>query len=208
MIELKSEHLKNDLANLGCLTNDLFKQAWEFSTDGLCVLNENHIIVEANSTFCKIFNISIDGIKNTELGIAQSNQRIFDLEVRKIFNLENLTLKTSRSAIVNSGKRVLLHHFLHKTTDSANGSFYFWIVKDKTDYMEMKKALETEIEDFRITLKSVGDGLITTDIAGKVININPEAEKLTGWKKAYISGKTLDQIFVIVDEATGIDMNT
>ena len=38
-------------------------------------------------------------------------------------------------------------------------------------------------EWFEVALSSIGDGVITTDMAGKVSFLNPVAETMTGWKR-------------------------
>jgi PAS domain S-box-containing protein len=53
-----------------------------------------------------------------------------------------------------------------------------------------------------ITLRSIGDAVIATDERGHVTMTNPVAEKLTGWPLAEAAGKTLDEIFRIVNEDT------
>ncbi len=55
---------------------------------------------------------------------------------------------------------------------------------------------------FRTTLYSIGDGVITTDNTGKVQQMNPIAEKLTGWPESEARGKPLTEIFNIIDEHT------
>jgi PAS domain S-box-containing protein len=52
----------------------------------------------------------------------------------------------------------------------------------------------------RTTLSSIGDGVIVTDGEGRVLSMNPVAERLTGWATAQASGERLDQVFVIVNE--------
>ena len=52
------------------------------------------------------------------------------------------------------------------------------------------------------TLKSIGDGVITTDTSGYVTYMNPMAEALTGWKRQEALGKALIEVFVIIDENT------
>jgi len=57
-------------------------------------------------------------------------------------------------------------------------------------------------EMFRTTLYSIGDGVITTDAAGIVREMNLMAEKLTGWTEAEARGKPLVEIFHIINETT------
>jgi PAS domain S-box-containing protein len=57
-------------------------------------------------------------------------------------------------------------------------------------------------EVFRVTLRSIGDGVITTDIDGRVTYINGVAESLTGWTQADALGQPLERVFRIVNEVT------
>lgn len=66
-----------------------------------------------------------------------------------------------------------------------------------------EKALIAEKEHLSVTLKSIGDGVITTDTAGHVIMINPVAEELTGWTAAAAIGHPLVEVFTIINENTG-----
>ena len=53
-----------------------------------------------------------------------------------------------------------------------------------------------------ITLESIGDGVITTDINSKVTYLNPIAEKMTGWSNLEALNKPLLEVFKIVNEST------
>jgi PAS domain S-box-containing protein len=64
-------------------------------------------------------------------------------------------------------------------------------------------ALAEEKERLAVTLRSIGDGVITTEISGRVSLINRVAEELTGWQQEDAIGKRLDEVFVMVDEANG-----
>lgn len=57
-------------------------------------------------------------------------------------------------------------------------------------------------EEFKTTLYSIGDAVITTNKEGKVKYINPIAEKLTGWTESQARGKKLNKVFHIVNEYT------
>jgi len=61
-------------------------------------------------------------------------------------------------------------------------------------------ALQYEREMLRITLASIGDGVITTDTAGRVTFINPVAESLTGWRQEETGDVSLGTVFNIINE--------
>src|SRR5262245_46953358 len=69
--------------------------------------------------------------------------------------------------------------------------------------MKAKEALWKQSEWLRITLASIGDAVITTDTEGNVLSMNVVAEALTGWKEEDAKNRPLDQVFHIVNEATG-----
>jgi PAS domain S-box-containing protein len=57
-------------------------------------------------------------------------------------------------------------------------------------------------DQWRTTLASIGDGVIVTDMQGRVTFLNEVAERLTGWDLASARQRPLDDIFVIVNEHT------
>ena len=61
-------------------------------------------------------------------------------------------------------------------------------------------------EWLRVTLSSVGDAIITTDVQGRVTFLNPVAERLTGWTATDAVGAPLEAVFKIVNEDSGQDV--
>lgn len=57
-------------------------------------------------------------------------------------------------------------------------------------------------EELRVTLQSIGDGVITTDTRGRVTSMNAIASQLTGWTVADALGQPLEVVFHIIVEAT------
>ena len=57
-----------------------------------------------------------------------------------------------------------------------------------------------QAERLRTTLASIGDAVITTNTQGRVTNLNPVAESLTGWPTKEALGQPLDVVFNIVNE--------
>ncbi len=56
--------------------------------------------------------------------------------------------------------------------------------------------------DISITLDSIGDGVIATDVRARVIRMNPVAQALTGWPLEEARGKPIDEIFPIISAKT------
>jgi PAS domain S-box-containing protein len=57
-------------------------------------------------------------------------------------------------------------------------------------------------ETLHVTMASIGDGVITTDVQGRVVTLNPVAQALTGWPQSEAAGQPLATIFHIVNEDT------
>ncbi len=64
------------------------------------------------------------------------------------------------------------------------------------------EAIHRDREELRVTLSSIGDGVIATDRDGRVTMMNHVAEALTGWTTAEAIGKPLSEVFVILNETS------
>jgi diguanylate cyclase (GGDEF)-like protein/PAS domain S-box-containing protein len=75
-----------------------------------------------------------------------------------------------------------------------------------TDITRLKTAEAQVAEDkerLRVTLESIGEGVIASDPEGRVTYMNPAAEHLTGWNEADALGQPLWWVFVTKFDATG-----
>jgi len=57
-------------------------------------------------------------------------------------------------------------------------------------------------EKLAVTLNSIGDAVIATDADARVTRLNPVAEQLTGWLQAEATGRSVDEVFHIVNQET------
>ena len=80
------------------------------------------------------------------------------------------------------------------------------ITFDHTDRILAEQALAEEKERLAVTLRSIGDAVISTDTDGRVVLMNPLAEKLTGWKLGEAKNELLSKIFRLTEENTGLEV--
>lgn len=91
------------------------------------------------------------------------------------------------------------------------------LVKERTEDLsninasllqEIEQRKRTELELFKqkqlaiVTLESIGDAVITTNMQSEVTYLNPVAEKMTGWSKSEALGRPILEVFRILNEST------
>jgi len=76
------------------------------------------------------------------------------------------------------------------------------LTRDITARKRAEEALRQQREWLEVTLSSIGDAVIATDIGGAATFLNPVAQALTGWKQTEAAGQPLEQVFKIVNEET------
>jgi len=87
-------------------------------------------------------------------------------------------------------------------SEEGKTCFLEGIISDITD-LKKSEELSTEYKDKLLaTLISVGDGVITTDRAGKIELMNPVAQQLTGYSQEEAMGADFASIFYIINENT------
>lgn len=80
-------------------------------------------------------------------------------------------------------------------TEVDNRKMFVAMVRDVTEQKRFEKEIAAEKERLAVTLRSIGDGVITTDVQGNILMLNNEAERLTGWTSAEALGKPLKTVF-------------
>jgi len=83
------------------------------------------------------------------------------------------------------------------------GRLIYAAARDITDRKQAEATLQQSEENLARTLQSIGDGVISTDREGRVVRMNPVAEKLCGWKESEARGRGLGDIFHIVNAVSG-----
>lgn len=71
--------------------------------------------------------------------------------------------------------------------------------EDITERVKAQDGLSAEKERLAVTLRSIGDGVIATDVDGKIVLMNVVAETLTGWNQDEATGMDLREVLHVVD---------
>jgi diguanylate cyclase (GGDEF)-like protein/PAS domain S-box-containing protein len=94
-------------------------------------------------------------------------------------------------------------HFSYDWRSAASGveaSGIEGTIRDTTALNKAREALQLEKERAQVTLGSIGDGVITTDLDGNIEYMNTVAEQSTGWKLEDARSKPILGVFRVVDE--------
>ena len=68
---------------------------------------------------------------------------------------------------------------------------------------QSERALRASENNLATTLQSIGDGVIATDVDGRLVQMNKVAEQMTGWDFESALQRTFGEVFQIVNEETG-----
>ena len=92
-------------------------------------------------------------------------------------------------------------HFYHDENGEVAG-----VEGNSRDITQLKlaqEALAKEQQRALVTLESIGDGVMTTDINGNIDYLNPVAERLLDWNVAEVRGRHYMEVLKLVDEGSG-----
>lgn len=118
------------------------------------------------------------------------------IEEKSSFKIENRIIRSDGSI------RWVLSTGYVELDEYGQADKYIGSLLDITERKLLESSLEAEKEKLRITIASIGDGVIATDINGRVTILNKVAERLTGWKYEEASGRPIEEVFNIINEKT------
>jgi diguanylate cyclase (GGDEF)-like protein/PAS domain S-box-containing protein len=86
--------------------------------------------------------------------------------------------------------------------ETEDGLLVSSAIRDISDRKRAEEALFIEKERAEVTLQSIGDAVLSTDVAGNITFLNIVAEKMTGWSLQEAMGRPLAEVFQVVDAAS------
>jgi len=149
--------------------------------------------------------------------LGYNSKEVLDKNIKDYYFEGNDYYRFKQELLVNNG---VLHNFVTRLINKEGASI--WVsanchrkyddkheviglegsIRDITMLKKAQDALFTEKENAQVTLASIADGVIRTSPNGAIEYMNSAAEKAVGVKHKDYVGKSLMEIFNIVDEKT------
>lgn len=172
---------------------------------GMVLMDHNNGFLYMNPKFVELFGYDI---KDTPHGMAWCRRAYPDKEYRR--HAVEAWIEDMRTAQPREkNPRTFTITCKDETTKIVNfravfleGGEKIITCEDITERVMAQEELSGEKERLAVTLRSIGDGVIATDTAGKIVLMNTIAETLTGWSQADATGKELMEVFRLVDRRT------
>ncbi|MDD5389628.1 MAG: EAL domain-containing protein [Gallionellaceae bacterium] len=129
-----------------------------------------------------------------EWGVAARGLAPFKTEFRFLRDDENVVWTRVNSAAMRDGEQSFgLVQTVEDISERKSAEFVLRAAEE---------ALFEEKERAQVTLNSIGDAVVTTDLLGNVTYLNLVAEAMTGWPRETARGRPLAEVFNIIDNKT------
>jgi len=172
---------------------------FDLSLDMLCVANKDGYFTRVNPAFSRIL-----GWSEKELVGRPFLELVDPVDQRK--TLQELDQLTAGQPSLTFENRYLCkdrsRRILSWTGVPQPDGLVFATARDVTDLRQAQEEVRRSQQELAITLRSIGDGVIATDVQRRITRMNPVAELLTGWKEVEAVGRPIDEVYQIVDEVT------
>jgi PAS domain S-box-containing protein len=172
----------------------------------LLILDATLHVLMANRSFYEVFQITPPETESHRLDEVDNGAwNIPSL-------LELLEQIVPRHTVVNDfhishtfprlGPKNLLINARHIVRTSGSPPLMLLTIEDITARQRAEATLRQQRDLLTVTLHSIADAVLTTDLHGRVTFLNPVAEALTGWPLHDALGQPCEAVFRLVHERT------
>lgn len=158
-------------------------------------------------------NKAFEGLTGKPQGdiVGKTDYDLFSAEAAAFFQTMDLAVIRSGEAQRNEewiaypdGHQVLFDTVKTPFTDAAGRTLgLIGVGRDITGIKAIEATLAAERERLQVTLRSIGDAVVTTDTEGRIVFLNKVAESLTGWTNEEARGRWSGEVLQLVNEGTG-----
>lgn len=173
--------------------------------DGLITFDTRGVVRAFNAAAAQMFDYTADQIIGQHVSMLITeryrDKQVIEIEAYLIGDETQLVGKGK--VVVPALRRDGSHFYIElivNAIDTVEGQLFVAVMRDVTERRRAEVELSAEKERLLVTLKSIGDAVITTDTHGRVTYLNPVAERMTGWTNDEAAGLPLPKVLVVTDE--------
>ena len=196
-LEQKTQELALSLA--------MMRATLESTTDGILVTDGSGKVTDFNENFVQMWRMSREIMDSRDhRQILKATSRHFDGPRQFLARIDEIYASSppdSFDLLELADGRVFERSTRIQFVEEQNVG-RVWSFREITERRHAEEALRSQSEWLRVTLASIGDGVITTDTQARVRYLNEVAESLTGWTHQEAAGQPLDGVFRIINEQT------
>ncbi|MCP3921149.1 MAG: PAS domain S-box protein [Desulfobacterales bacterium] len=173
--------------------------------DLIWVKDKDGIYISCNRKFESLFDAKEEQIK------GKTDYDFYDKKKADVFRENDKTAIETGGSHINEEEVIYMsdgHKELLETIKTPmfnqDGELLgvLGVARDITERKQAEYRIAQEKEQLLVTLRSIGDGVITTSISGEIDLINKVAETITGWTYKEAHGKDVMEVFNIINAQT------
>jgi diguanylate cyclase (GGDEF)-like protein/PAS domain S-box-containing protein len=182
-----------------------FFGAFQHAAIGMALTHPDGHFLRVNAAICQM------------LGYAEAE--LLTLDIRTLTHSDDMASDAALMAQLLAGKResyqlekrnfhrhghvVYIQLSVSLVRDDRGVPLYFVSqMQDVSQRKAFEDALHRERELAEVTLRSIGDAVITTNPQLRITSLNPIAEAMTGWTSNEARGRPIEEIFQLFDAST------
>jgi len=166
--------------------------AFDYAAIGMALVAPDGRWLKVNQALCEIVGYSKQemlGITYHDITHPDDVATISD-DATKLVAGEIATYEIEKRYVHKLGRSVPVSLSMSLVRDANEAPLYFICqVQDISARKSTEAALFAEQERARVTLNSIGDAVLTTDMEGNISYLNVVAEKMTGWSLEEAAGR-------------------
>jgi two-component system, cell cycle sensor histidine kinase and response regulator CckA len=178
-----------------------FRNFFNKSADAIFLVRPDGSIADVNDVVCTRYNYSREELLTMNVEQIDSPGMRNDASKRTERVLKGGIVTFEVEHITKDGK-IIPTEANASSVMMGNEPFLISTCRDITERKKAEEALAAEKERLTVTLRSIGDAVIVTDIHGSITLINKVGEQLTGWSNDEATGKPLFDVFHILNATT------
>lgn len=178
--------------NIEIPIEDLFKSFFIESLDAIIFWNENMSVIDANDAACRLFECSIDILKQYPIDAF-----VYEKDEKYYAIIEDLNKTGSiRDELLFQMYNGQLKYIEFSTKLFVVEGYHMTIFRNVTERYQMEKKLRESEQKFRKIFEGSLDGMLLWDENQRIIDVNPAAEKYLKANKYEVAGKTMRELLI------------